>query len=124
NDLFINVSKAYNFDTLTQKDCDELIAKKIEKEANRHIRQWPEEKISIENGRWGPFIRFGKKMLKLLSNGTKGKYTPEELAVIDLEEVKKMILIQDPKAFDKKGGTKKKAAPTKAGAKNAAPKKK
>ncbi|WP_315814439.1 topoisomerase C-terminal repeat-containing protein [Paraflavitalea speifideaquila] len=23
------------------------------------------KKIAIENGRWGPFIRFGKKMLKL-----------------------------------------------------------
>src|SRR5690606_4966877 len=30
NDLFINIPRAYNFDTLTQKDCDELIAKKIE----------------------------------------------------------------------------------------------
>ena len=121
NDLFINVPRAYDFDNLTQKDCDELIAKKIEKEANRYIRQWPEEKISIENGRWGPFIKFGKKMLKLMSNGAKGKYTAEELAVIDLEEIKKMILIQEPRAFDKKGAAKKKAAPKKAA--KAAPKK-
>ena len=55
NDLFINIPRAYNFDTLTQKDCNELIEKKIEKEANRFIKQWPEEKIAIENGRWGPF---------------------------------------------------------------------
>ncbi len=65
NDLFINVPRAYNFDNLTQKDCNELIEKKIEKEANRYIQQWPEEKIALENGRWGPFIRFGKKMLKI-----------------------------------------------------------
>ncbi len=65
NDLFINVPRAYNFDALTQNDCNTLIEKKLEKEANRYIRQWPEEKIAIENGRWGPFIRFGKKMLKL-----------------------------------------------------------
>lgn len=119
NDLFINVPRAYNFDELTQKDCDELIAKKIEKEANRFIQQWPEEKIAIENGRWGPFIRFGKKMLKLTA-GPNGKYTPEELATIDLEEVKKMILIQEPKAFDKKA---KAPAKKKAAAKKAAPKK-
>ncbi len=118
NDLFINVPRSYNFDELTQKDCDELIAKKIEKEANRFIQQWPDEKIAIENGRWGPFIRFGKKMLKL-SVGPNGKYTPEELATIDLEEIKKMILLQEPKAFDKKT----KAAPKKAAAKKAAPKK-
>jgi DNA topoisomerase-1 len=119
NDLFINVPRAYNFDELTQKDCDELIAKKIEKEANRFIQQWPEEKIAIENGRWGPFIRFGKKMLKLTA-GSNGKYTPEELATIDLEEVKKMILIQEPKAFDKKA---KAPAKKKTTAKKAAPKK-
>ncbi|MBI3883795.1 MAG: signal peptide peptidase SppA [Sphingobacteriales bacterium] len=112
NELFINIPRAYNFDTLTQQDCNELIEKKVEKEANRFIQQWPAEKISIENGRWGPFIKFNKKMMKLLSNGSKGKYTPEELAVIDLEEIKKMIVTQDPKAFDKKGGTKKAASKT------------
>ena len=120
NDMFINVPRAYDFDNLKQKDCDELIAKKIEKEANRFIRQWPEEKISIENGRWGPFIRFGKKMMKLTA-GPNGKYTADELAVIDLEEIKKMIVAQDPKAFDKKT---KKAAPKKAAAKKTATKKK
>lgn len=108
NDLFINIPRAYNFDTLTQKDCDELIEKKLEKEANRFIKQWPEEKIAIENGRWGPFIRFGKKMLKLPANGANGKYTPEELTTIELDEVKKMIVKQEPKAFDKKAAKKKK----------------
>lgn len=118
NDMFINVPRAYNFDALTQKDCDELIAKKIDKEANRYIQQWPAEKISIENGRWGPFIRFGKKMMKLLpKEGKGGKYTPEELAAIDVEAIKKMIVEQDPTAFAKKAPAKKAAA------KRAAPKK-
>jgi DNA topoisomerase-1 len=107
NDLFINVPRAYNFDNLGKKDCDELIEKKIAKEANRYIREWPADKIAIENGRWGPFIRFGKKMLKLPANGANGKYTPEELTAIDIEEVKKLILAQDPKAFDKKATAKK-----------------
>ena len=105
NDLFINIPRAYHFDTLTQKDCDELIEKKIEKEATRFIQQWPEEKIAIENGRWGPFIRFGKKMLKLTGGGANGKYTAEELAAIELVAVKKMIVQQEPKAFDKKTKT-------------------
>ena len=115
NDLFINVPRAYNFDNLSKSDCDELIKKKIEKEANRFIQQWPEEKIAIENGRWGPFIRFGKKMLKLTGGGANGKYTPDELAVISLDEVKKMILIQEPKAFDKAPAKKKTATIKKAG---------
>jgi DNA topoisomerase-1 len=93
----------------------------MEKEANRFIQQWPDEKIALENGRWGPFIRFGKKMLKLTA-GPNGKYSPEELAEIDLESVKKMILIQEPKAFDK-AAAKKKAAPKKAAPKKTAVKK-
>ncbi|MEO6637480.1 MAG: type I DNA topoisomerase [Ginsengibacter sp.] len=108
NDLFINVPRAYNFDALTQDDCNELIDKKIKKEANRFIQQWPEEKIALENGRWGPFIRFGKKMMKM--PGGKAKQTSEELALMTLEEVKKLIVAQEPRAFDKKSATKKKAA--------------
>jgi DNA topoisomerase-1 len=73
NELFINIPRAYQFDTITEKECYELIEKKIEKEANRYIREWPEEKISIENGRWGPFIRHGKKMLKVIGKGANGK---------------------------------------------------
>jgi len=40
--------------------------------------------------------------LKLSANGANGKYTKEELATIDLDAVKKMIIAQEPKAFDKK----------------------
>ncbi|MEO6844966.1 MAG: type I DNA topoisomerase [Ginsengibacter sp.] len=122
NDLFINIPRAYNFDALTQKDCNELIEKKLEKESNRYIKQWPEEKITIENGRWGPFIRLGKKMLKITGKPEGGKYTPEELSSIELEDIKKMILQQDPKAFDKKTVAKK-AASKKVTGKKAAPKK-
>jgi len=107
NNLFINVPRAYNFETISQQECNELILKKVEKESNRFITQWPEDKIAIENGRWGPFIRFGKKMLKLPPNAKKEKYTADELAGISLEEVKKLITLQDPKAFDKKASSKK-----------------
>ncbi len=110
NDLYINVPRAYNFDALKQQDLNELIEKKVAKEANRFIQNWPSEKISIENGRWGPFIRFGKKMLKLQSKGKGEKYTPEELATMPVEDVKKMIEVQVPGAFTKKAAAKKKAA--------------
>jgi DNA topoisomerase-1 len=103
NSLFINVPKAYNFEALSANDIKELIEKKIEKENNRYIQQWESEKIAIENGRWGPFIRFGKEMLKLRNNAaTKQKYTAEELAEISLEEVKKLIVAQMPDAFEPK----------------------
>ena len=111
-DLYINVPRAYNFDALSEKDIKELIEKKLEKEANRYIQQWPSEKISIENGRWGPFIRFGKKMLKLGRSKDGEKYTAEELSTLSLDEVKKMIESQVPGAFTKKAT--KKAATKKA----------
>ena len=57
-------------------------------------------------------------MMKLLpKEGKGGKYTPEELAAIDVEAIKKMIVEQDPTAFAKKAPAKKAAA------KRAAPKK-
>ena len=55
-------------------------------------------------------------MLKLVGKGATGKFTPEELAVLSLEEVKKMILVQEPKAFDK-APAKKKAVAKKAAVK-------
>jgi DNA topoisomerase I len=129
NNLFINVPRAYNFDTLTQADMNELIAKKIDKEANRYIQNWAEEKIAVENGRWGPFIRFQKKMLKPGLKPDETKYTAEELATISLDEIKRMIEVQVPNAFAKKGAAKKTAtkkggtAKKTATAKKAAPKK-
>jgi DNA topoisomerase-1 len=113
NELFINVPRAYNYDHLSQKDINELVEKKIVKEANRYIQQWPAEKISIENGRWGPFIRFGKKMLKLGRTTNGEKFTPEETKTLPLEDVKKMIESQLPGAFSKKSPAKKPGAKSK-----------
>ncbi len=122
NDMFINVPRRYNFDELSQKEINELVEAKIKKEASRYINQWPEEKISIENGRWGPFIRFGKKMLKLGKKEDDSKYTKEELAVLSLDDVKKIIEKQMPNAFVKKAG--KKTASKKAAGKKVTKKKK
>lgn len=100
NNLYINVPTRYNFENLKEAEINELISAKIEKEANRFIQTWPSEKIALENGRWGPFIRFGKQMLKLGKNAaTNDKYTAEELAAISLDSVKKLIEEQVPDAF-------------------------
>ncbi len=124
NDLYINIPKAYNFEELTQQDINELIDKKMEKEANRFIKQWPAEKISIENGRWGPFIRFQKKMLKLGRQEDGTKHSAETLINIELDAVKKLIEEQVPGAFTKKvKAPTKKAGVKKAAVKKVAPKK-
>ena len=129
--MFINVPKRYDFENLSQNDINELIEAKLEKEANRYIQQWVEEKISIENARWGPIIKHGKNIFKIPKNKKDEKFTPEELADVSLEEVKKWITAQDKNAFKekpKKAAAKKPAAKKpavkKVAAKKAAPKKK
>lgn len=100
-DLFVNIPKSYNPETLTPQQAAELIAAKIEKEGNRYIHLWEAEKISIENGRWGPYIRFGKDMLNL-PRVDGGKMTADHARSLTLEDVKKMIEAERPGAFDKK----------------------
>lgn len=119
NDMFINVPKAYNFDQLSQKDMNELIEKKIEKEANRYILQFPEEKISVENGRWGPFIRIGKKMINPGRKEDGEKYEAADFKGLNLEDIKKMVEKIDPELLKKKtkATSKKKTATKKATAK-------
>jgi DNA topoisomerase I len=109
--MFINVPRRYDFDNLSQADMDELIDAKVKKEANRYIQRWPDEKISVENARWGPVLKFGKKILKLNLKADGTKYSAEEAATIPLEDIKAMIAAQVPNAFGKK-----KAAPKKKGA--------
>ena len=116
--IFINIPRAYDFDNLSGSDINELIEKKLEKEANRYIQNWPADKISIENGRWGPFIKFYKKMLKLGKKADGTKYEAADLATVDLDAVKAMIELQVPGAFSKKA-----KAPAKKSATKAAPKK-
>ena len=107
-DIYINVTKKYDFENLSQKDVEELIEAKLDKEANRYIQQWEKEKISIENGRWGPFIKFKKANFKIPKKQDDTKYTAEELKETSLDQVKKWILEQDKTAFAEKKATKKK----------------
>ena len=108
-DMFINIPARFNFETLTEQQAIEIIQQKIEKEANRYILHWPEEKIAVENGRWGPYIKFGKENLKLQTpEGI--KITADQANTLTLADVKAMIAHQMPGAFDAKKETKKAAA--------------
>ena len=94
----------------------------MKKEANRYIHRWQEENISVENDRWAPIIKFGKKKIRLPKKADDTRYTAEEAAAFTLEDVKKIIEAEIPGAFTKK--TKKTATKKKAPAKKgAAPKK-
>lgn len=53
NDMFINVSKKYDFDNLSNKDIEALIEDKLKKEAEKVVQNWEAEGIRIEKARWG-----------------------------------------------------------------------
>lgn len=111
NDLFINIPVRYKLETITEDQAIELIDAKVDKEANRYIQNWPSEKISIENGRWGPYIKFGKNNLKIPKvDGV--KIEDEALKSVSLEVVKSWIEAEIPDAFKAKATTKK-ASPAK-----------
>lgn len=119
--MFINVPRRYNFDTLTQAEMNELIDAKVKKEANRFIQRWPDDKISVENARWGPILKFGKKIIRIPKKADDTKYTAEEAAAFTLDDVKKFIEAEVPGAFTKKT---RKTATKKAPSKKATVKKK
>ncbi len=103
-DLYVSIPAKLPLESISAEQAIALIEAKIQKEANRLIQQWPEENISIENGRWGPFIRFGKKIVNLPKiNGA--RMSPEQAKALPLEEVKRIIAQQnaeEPAAKKKK----------------------
>ena len=115
NDMFINIPVRFKLETITVEQAIELIDIKVDKEANRYIQQWPSEKISIENGRWGPYLKFGKNNLKLPKKDGQ-KIEDAYLQTVSLEEVKSWIEAEIPDAFKKKESPKK-ASTAKPGAK-------
>ena len=53
NNMFINVSKKYDWDNLSDNDIITLIEDKIQKEKDKLVQNWEEEGIRIEKARWG-----------------------------------------------------------------------
>ncbi len=100
--LFINVPRRYDLANLTQAEMNELIEAKVSKEANRYIQRWETEKISIENARWGPVIKFGKKIINVPRRADGERATADDAAALTLEQVKNLIEAEVPGAFTKK----------------------
>ncbi len=103
NSMFINVNKNYDFDNLSNQDIETLIEDKLKKEAEKLIKEWPEEEIRIEKARWGRHnLIKGKQKVEL----------SKEVAVenMSLEEAKERLEAAKPKkaAPKKKRTTKKK----------------
>ena len=104
NSIFINVSKKYDFDNLSNEDIIELIEVKKQKEIDKVIHNWEDEGIRVEKARWGRF------------NVLKGKIKIELPKTTDIEKLSKedavkMIAAKMPKkkVVKKKTATKKAA---------------
>lgn len=98
NNMFINVPRKYDFDNLSKEEMYELIANKLEKESNRYIQKWDDLDLAIENGRWGPLIKFKKKNINLPKVDGK-RMTVEQAEELSLDEVKKIVEGEIPNAF-------------------------
>jgi DNA topoisomerase-1 len=112
--IFINVSKKYNFDNLSQTDIVELIEDKLQKNIDKVLHNWSEEGILVEKARWGrSVITKGKIKIELSKDVDATKLT--------LEEVQEMIAKKTPA---KKVAAKKTTATKKPATKKAVAKKK
>ncbi len=119
NGLFVNVSKKYNFDNLSQADVEELIEDKLQKNIDKVLHNWEDEGILVEKARWGrSVITKGKIKIELSKDVDAAKLT--------LAEVQEMIAKKTPakKTPAKKTPAKKATTAKKAPAKKPAAKKK
>ncbi|OMQ11303.1 type I DNA topoisomerase [[Flexibacter] sp. ATCC 35103] len=112
NGIFINVSKKYNFDNLSQQEVEELIEDKLQKNIDKVLHNWEDEGILVEKARWGrSVITKGKIKIELSKDVDATKLT--------LAEVQEMIAKKTPakKTPAKKATTAKKAPAKKTAAK-------
>jgi DNA topoisomerase-1 len=111
NGVFINVSRKYNFDHLSQSDIEELIEDKLQKNIDKVLLDWKEEGIIVEKARWGrSVILKGKLKIEL------GKEI--DAANLSLAQVQDIIAKKTPaKKTPTKKAVAKKAAPKKPTAK-------
>jgi DNA topoisomerase-1 len=94
-------------ETITESQAVLLIEQKIEKESQKYLKEWADYDLYIESGRWGPFIRSGKKAYKLIdANGN--KITAEEVGTITVEKVIAMVEEQGGKVKKPKAAKTKK----------------
>ncbi|WP_418360091.1 type I DNA topoisomerase [Sphingobacterium detergens] len=117
NSAFYSLPKGVDPLDVTEEECIQIIQEKRQKDIEKVIRVFDENPdAQIEQGRWGPFIRFGKQNLKI-PKGT-------EIEKISYEDVLKWAEADAPKGKAVKAKTaEKKTVAKKATAKKAPAKK-
>src|SRR5690606_4176164 len=85
NNMYINVSKKYDFNALTTEDVEELIEDKLKKEQDKLIREWKDEGIRIEKAKWGRHVLIKGKQKVELAKGQDPETITLEVAKTLLE---------------------------------------
>lgn len=66
DNAFITIPKGFDPYHITLEESEKLIAEKKEKDANRHIKSFPEDdSLKILNGRFGPYISYNRDNYKI-----------------------------------------------------------
>ena len=109
NNMFISVSKKYDFEHLSQSDIIFLIEEKLKKESEKVVKEWPEEGIHIEKARWGRYHLIKGKTKVELSKDT-------NIEAFTLAEAQSLLATKEKpkKAPATKKATTAKKAPAKA----------
>ena len=114
NGIFINVSKKYDYDNLTQQDIVKLIEDKKTKDIDKVIHNWEAEGIKVEKARWGrSTIIKGKAKIELPKTIDAEKLSLEEVnTIIEKNAPKKKVAKKRvaKKSVVKKSVVKKKVA--------------
>ena len=110
NGKYVSIPKTIDPLEITYDEAIELIRKKREEEAKRHIKSFADEpELEIKNGRYGPYIAYKGKNYKIPKD-----IVPEDLS---LEASLDIVKLQAEKAAKPKKARAKKATTTKAAAK-------
>ncbi|SHO60695.1 type I DNA topoisomerase [Algoriphagus zhangzhouensis] len=76
---FVSLKKEMDPLSITEEEAIQLIKDKREADAKKHIKSFDENPdIQILNGRWGPYIKFGKNNFKIPKDKEAEKLTYEE----------------------------------------------
>lgn len=94
---FYSIPKEFDPHTLEEAKAIEIIQEKRQKDIDKLIRTFDENPDArIENGRWGPYIKFGKLNIKIPKDKT-----PESISYAEI-----LVLAEVAEKEPKKGGSK------------------
>lgn len=94
NNMFINISRQYDINTLTETQIKEIIETKLKKEEEKVVKSFDKEGITIEKARWGRFNLIKGKIKIELNKDT-------DIENMKLEDVVALIELKSKKTNSK-----------------------